>query len=428
MISLPQPDRALQSSLERLAALGVIPQAAPTLRRATRAMEAALQEAVLIEIPAFRESHNPQILPELKDHSRGHVIEILRLFDGGEIGDFAFVKIHARRRAEQRFPLEASLHGYRCGHRVMSRWLRDGAAAAAPERAREAVDAVADFSIEYTNAISAAMTAEYVAYTRLIEAVEGDRRTELLNALLSGYDESDGRIARVLKASGYLDQRQSYGVIAVRTPVAAEMDAPGRAQRILAALSDLFAPTNIKILSGIRNSHVIAVASALRRQSGWTAPETHLAERLAPLLMQLGPAVLAGLSADRPSTASIPKALREALAALDFASVDRRVVPFSALPVKSLLLHAGGEHVRSAAPAWVAALMAADAKAAGNFVRTLSALADADLNVQGAGRRLGVHANTVYARLQRIRDLTGLDGQRHHELVELLLAVECARI
>ena len=84
--------------------------------------------------------------------------------------------------------------------------------------------------------------------------------------------------------------------------------------------------------------------------------------------------------------------------------------------------------MRSAAPAWVAPLLAADAKAGGNLVRTLSALADADLNVQKAGRRLEVHPNTVYARLQRIRDVTGLDGQRHHDLVELLLAAECARI
>jgi sugar diacid utilization regulator len=103
-------------------------------------------------------------------------------------------------------------------------------------------------------------------------------------------------------------------------------------------------------------------------------------------------------------------------------------VPFSALPVRSLLVHAGGEHVRSASPAWIAALLAADEKAAGNLVRTLAALADSDLNVQGAGRLLSVHANTVYARLQRIRDLTGLDGQRLHDLVELLLAAECVRM
>ncbi len=352
----------------------------------------------------------------------------MRLFSGGEPGDLAFVEAHARRRAEQRFPLEATLHAYRCGHRAISRWLRDAAATACPQGAHQAIDAIADFAIEYTNVISAVMTSGYVAHTRLIEAAEGDLSAELLNILLAGYDESDGRIVRLLKSAGYLDQRQSYCVVGVRTPIAVELDNPERAQRLLAALANLFAPTPIRVLAGLRNSRVVAVASALRRQSGWTAPQTNLAERLAPLLMQLGPSVLAGVSADRPSTASIPGALREATAALEFASVDRRVVSFAELPVRSLLLHAGGEYVRSAAPPWIAALIAADGKAGGALLQTLAALADADLNIQKAGRRLEVHPNTIYARLQRIREATGLDGQRHHDLVELLLAAECARI
>ena len=250
---------------------------------------------------------------------------------------------------------------------MISRWLRDAAAAVRPQGAHEAVDAIADFAIEYTNVISAAMTSEYVAHTRLIEAAEGDRGAELLNIMLSGYDESDGRIARLLKSAGYLDQRQSYCVVGVQTPIPGELENPERANRILASLADLFAPTNIRVLAGLRDLRVIAIASALRRQSGWTAPQTSLAERLTSLLMQLGPSVLVGVSADRPSTAWIPKALREAAAALDFASVDRRVVLFSALPVRSLLVHAGGEYVRSAAPSWIASLLAADGKAGGDL-------------------------------------------------------------
>jgi DNA-binding PucR family transcriptional regulator len=419
--------RALLQTLERLDALSVIPDVAPALRRSAAAVETALRDAVLGEVAGFSDSRNPQILPDLKAHSKDHVAEVTRLFGGEAPNDFAFVRAHARRRAEQRFPLEVSLHAYRCGHRVLSRWLRDAAAGARPESAREAVDAIADFAIEYTDVISAVMTSEYVAHTRLIEAAEGDRSAELLNILLAGYDESDGRIARLLKAAGYLDQRQSYCLIAARTPIAGELESRERAQRLLAALADLFAPASIRLLAGLRNGRVVAVASALRRQSGWTAPQTSLAERMSALLMQLGPSVLIGVSADRPSTASIPKALREASAALDFASVDRRVVLFSTLPVRSLLVHAGGEYVRSAAPAWIEALLVADAKADGALVKTLTALADADLNVQLAGRLLELHPNTVYARLLRIKDITGFDGRRCRDLLELLLAVECAR-
>jgi hypothetical protein len=417
----PPLDRALAA----LVGLDVIPSAAVALRRSAEPVEVSLSEAILGEVAAFTESRNPQILPDLKAHVAAHVAEVLRLYESAEAGDLAFVKSHARRRAEQRFPLEALLHAYRCSHRTLSRWLRDAAAATCR---RDASAATADFVLEYINAASSVLAAEYVAHTRLVEAAERDRGAELLDLLLGGYDESDGRIARLLKAAGYLDQRQSYCVVAVRTPIASEMENSERARRVQAALADVFTPTNVRLLAGPRGVHVVAVASALRRQSGWTAPQSPLAQRILPLLLQLGPSVLVGVSTDRPSTASIPRALREAVAALDFASVDRRVVAFADLPVRSLLVHAGGEYVRSVAPAWVADLLGADARAGGALARTLAALAEADLNVQKAGRALGVHANTVYARLSRIRDLTGLDGQRHHQLVELLLALECARI
>ena len=217
------------------------------------------------------------------------------------------------------------------------------------------ITAIADFAGEYTNIVSAAMTSEYVEQTRVLAAAERDRGAELLGALLAGYDESDGRIARLLKSSGYLEQRQSYCVVAARSANAGEMEQPARVQRIIASLSDLIAATNIRALAGARGAAVIAVMSTSRRQSGWTAPQTNLAERLQSLLLQWGPAVLVGVSADQPSTSAIPKALREATVALEFASVARRVVQFSALPARSLLVHAGGEFLRATQPAWAAA-------------------------------------------------------------------------
>ena len=112
--------------------------------------------------------------------------------------------------------------------------------------------------------------------------------------------------------------------------------------------------------------------------------------------------------------------------ALEHASVGRRVVEFSGLTLHSLVLHKGGEFVRTVLPQWAHELAAADVAAQGHLVETLRAVAEANLNVQGAGRVLGLHPNTVYARLQRIKDVTDLDGRRHHDLVELLLAVDCA--
>jgi hypothetical protein len=249
-----------------------------------------------------------------------------------------------------------------------------------------------------------------------------------LNILLSGYDESDGRVARLLKRAGYLEQRQSYCVAVAQSVNASEMENHARAQRIASAIADAVAATSIRVLAGVRNNLVTAVLSDRRRLSGWTAPQADLALRIRPMLLALGPAVLIGISADHPSTSFLPKALHEATIALDFASVSKGVVQFAELPIRGLLVHRGAGYVRSAPPAWAAKLADADAKAEGSLVQTLRAVAEADMNVQKAARLLGKHPNTVYTRIERIRDLTGLDGQRYHDLTELLLAADCWRV
>jgi DNA-binding PucR family transcriptional regulator len=417
----------LNSVLKRLAVSDVVPQAAARLAANMRNAGAELRKAVLAEVPAFSNSGNPDILPGLDQHARDHMAEMLRLFSGEAVGEFEFLVAHAHRRAEQRFPLEATLHAYRIAHRVLSHWLRDAAVATGPENLEQAISAVADFSIEYTNLISSIATAEYVAHTRMLAEAEGDRRAELLSILLSGYDESDGRVAMVLKRAGYLEQRQAYCVIAAQATNASEMENPARAQRIANAISDAMAGTLIRTLAGVRGNLVNAVLSDRRRQSGWTAPQSGLAERIRPLLLTLGPSVLIGMSADHPSTSFLPKALQEAAMALDFASAAERVVQFTHLPIRALLVRRSADNVRDALPAWANALANADAKASGTLTQTLRAIGEADMNVQKAARAIGKHPNTIYARLGRIKDVTGLDGQRFGDLTDLLLAADCLR-
>jgi hypothetical protein len=418
---------SLRQILSLLVETGVIPHAVSALERSMHIARGGLRDAVLAEISAFSTSGNPEILPGLDQHVADHVQEIRRLFAGGEVCGFEFIKIHARRSAEQRFPLEAILHAYRCGHRILSTWLREAALATGPKSLEQAVSAVADFAIEYTNIISSLAASEYVAHTRVLAEAEGDRRTELLNILLSGYDESDGRVAQLLKRAGYLEQRQAYCVVVAQSTNAAEMENRARAQRIANAISEAMDATPVRTLTGVRNNLVTAVLADKRRQSGWTAVQSNLAERIRPLLLVLGPAVLVGVSADHPSTSFLPKAFHQATIALDFASVTNRVVQFSDLPIRDLLVHHGTDHVQAAPPSWIAALVSADAKADGTLIQTLRAVADADLNIQKAARNLGRHPNTVYTRIERIRDLTGLNGQRYRDLTELLLAADCWR-
>jgi len=415
----------LRQTLEALRGIGVVPAAGAALDAGTTEAGETLHQTVLDEIPAFSESGNPDVLPELVSHASEHIREIRRLIGGGATGNFGFVKAHARRRAEQKFPLEATLHAYRCGHKVLSHWMRDAATATVRNNVEQVLSAVADFSIEYTDTISTIAAAEYVAQTRLLAEAEGDRRTELLSILLSGYDESDGRVAKLLKRAGYLEQRQSFCVALAQSVDPGEMENPARAQRLAEATSQAIVNSPVRTLVGIRDNVVTTVFSDTRRLSGWTVPQTTLAERVRSQLLKLGPAALVGISTDQPSTSHIPKALHEAQMALDFASVTERVVQFADLPIRRLLLHVAGDQVQSALPVWTEDFLAADMKARGALVATLQAYADADMNVLKAARAISVHPNTIYTRLQRIEDLTGLDGQRYHALTELLLAADC---
>jgi len=425
-MALPTSLNILRRSLAHLSGLGLVPQLHAALVPRAGETAQALCDAILAEIPAFSASANPEVLPRLASHAREHVDEICRLFAEGNLGDFGFVRDHARQRAEQHFPLELSLHAYRCGHRVLSQWLRAAVTATLTARTEQAVAAVADFSIEYANAISVIAAAEYVARTRALAEAEGNQRTELLTILLSGFDEADGRVARLLKRAGYLEQRQAYCVVLAQPVNAAEMDHPERAQRIIAALGDAVAGTSIRLLAGVRNNVVTAILSDLRRQSGWTAPRSTLAQRVHGLLQVLGPSVLVGISADHPSTAFLPRARSEAEIALDFAGVASRVQLFNALPVRNLLVRGGADGIRARPPQWLSDLLDADQQSRGALIATLRALADADMNVQQAARQMGKHANTLYARLERIREITVRDGQHYHDLTELLLGADCA--
>ncbi|MGH8598303.1 MAG: hypothetical protein ACREXT_16750, partial [Gammaproteobacteria bacterium] len=320
---------ALAQGLVRLAEIGVVPRVATALDRGIPDVTRSLCQVVTAEVPAYSASGNPEVLPDLERHTGEHILEIRRLFAGGHIGDFQFVRTYGHRRAAQRFPLEAMLHAYRCCHKILAQWMRDATTAAAVGDFERAVPAIADFAIEYTNTISTILAAEYVEQARALAEAEGDRRTELLNILLAGFDEADGRVGRLLKRAGYFDQRQSFCVALAQSTEPLEMENPDRAQRIVEAIAKAAGTLHIRSLVGIRNNAVTAVLSDTRRLSGWTAPQTKLAARTRPALMLLGPAVLIGISSDQPSTAFIPKALHEASIALDFASVAERVVLFS---------------------------------------------------------------------------------------------------
>ena len=421
-------DAGLLRALAALFHLGLAKRVAAALDPVSETLARQLCQVMVDQVPAFSTSGNPELLPDFERHTQAHVAELRRLLGGAGAPDLAFVRAHARRRAAQRFPLEALLQAYRRLPAVLSIWVRSGTVAAGARNREPGLAAMDALGAEYAGAVGIAAATAYVEQTRVLAEAEGDQRNELLNILVSGYDEADARVARLLKRAGYLEQRLSFCIALAQSTDPLEMENPPRGQRIGEAIVDAVAALPVRALVGLKGNLITAVFSDVRRVSGWTAPQAGLAERVLPRLLTLGPSVLIGLSTDQPSSAFIPRGVHEATVALDFAGVAERVVSFAALPIRRLLVHRGADYVQAALPTWFARLRDADTKSQGALMKTLRALADADMNVQRAARELGVHANTLHARLQRVSDLTGLFPQRYHDLTHLLLAADCGRI
>jgi len=418
---------ALNDALRRVAGTPALAAAIDRVAGNAGAIAAQLQQAILAGVSEFSKSRNPDLLPELAHHGREHVEEIVRLLRGGAIGRFEFVHEHARRRAEQRFPLEATLHAYRSGHKVLSRWLRESALSVASpaEDAQRAIAGIVDFAMEYTDAISTEFAGTYSSHSLLLADVAGDQRSQLLQILLDGHDEADMRAARLLRDAGFLDERQSFCVALARSVDPTEMLNASRARRLADSVEQIVAEMAVRRIIDIHTNKVTMVFAAVRRDSGWTAPRRSLAKRMRDALSFVGNAALIGISNDVPSTSHIPTGYREAATALELASVSQRVVQFSEIPLRRLLLHFAAEDFRRVLPAWANAFHEADDIAGGALAATLRAYAGTDMNVLKAAQTLGVHPNTVYARLQRIFDISGLQARSYDALTDLLIVCDC---
>jgi sugar diacid utilization regulator len=198
-----------------------------------------------------------------------------------------------------------------------------------------------------------------------------------------------------------------------------------RARRMADAIDVIVADMGIRRVIDVHNNRVTMVCSAVSRESGWTAPRSSLARQLRTELARVGNAALIGVSNDVPATAHIPTALREAEAALELATVAHRVVQFAEIPLRRLLLHFAAPELHRVLPAWTGALRDADQRAEGALVATLHAYADTDMNVLKAAQTLGVHPNTIYARLQRIQEISGLRATSFNALNDLLAVSDC---
>jgi hypothetical protein len=126
---------------------------------------------------------------------------------------------------------------------------------------------------------------------------------------------------------------------------------------------------------------------------------------------RIGPARVAaaglGISSTAAELAGLPERLEEARIAVEFAATARPLVHFADIDLSEFLIRRTDRAALRLVPEWAAEWMSGGA--AGELSRTVRVFTECSLNVKQTARRLGVHTNTVYFRLNRIHKLTGLD-------------------
>ena len=127
-----------------------------------------------------------------------------------------------------------------------------------------------------------------------------------------------------------------------------------------------------------------------------------------------------GVSLDTTEVARLPESLEQARLALEFASATQPLMHFADIDLPEFLIRRADKTALRLIPEWTRHFTPVEGRQAGELSRTIRAFVECSLNVKQTARCLGVHANTIYFRLNRINKLTGI-GPRTFSGTSLLL-------
>jgi hypothetical protein len=343
------------------------------------------------------------LLLQLHDPRQHHTAELSRLGRAGE------------RQAEMGVPLEVLLSAYRLAARVV--W-QEVIGEAGRERELEpaTVLAVSEQVLDYLDQISGAVGRAYLETRERLMRQRDRDRDRVLQRLLVGDVGGD---VRRLAATLDLQLAPPYRVLACWVPPGIDADPILDSQwKAAGALLVVDEPgTWIALVRADADVARLANAAARTLDRERRGEDKHGV----PLRIGVGP-----VAQRLEDVADAARRARRALAVgarLDPDALvhdDRNVGIFSALSADPEELRAHVEHV-------LGPLLEGGRTRPGMLLETLEALVGTR-GVNEAAAQLGIHRHTVVYRLQRLRDLLGIDlddpGQRHR----LWLALQAARL
>jgi sugar diacid utilization regulator len=206
-----------------------------------------------------------------------------------------------------------------------------------------------------------------------------------------------------------------------RVRAVAERGARAVVSRSIAALSDR---------DGTVGAEVLLLVPGGEEPLAARAPEAVLREHEAALA---GYTFAIGRSRIAEDPVDLPRAVSEALLAANVAqgSSDGPALAFEQTGAYRLLLSAMSENPAELQRFYaetVEPLVAYDEQYETDLMRTLETFLEADGNVAGTAQRLFTHRHTIYYRLERVRDLSGLDVSSSDGREKLSLGLKSMRV
>jgi DNA-binding PucR family transcriptional regulator len=278
------------------------------------------------------------------------------------------------------------------------------------------------------------MIASEVERVRAPERASESAAADFLRAMLSReLTEREELLARARELS--LDVVEGASMIVARAHPQAPTDEGWRA-RVRAVAERGARAVSSRSIAALSEREGIVGAEVLLLVPGG---EEALAARAADAVLREMEASLSGYTfavgrsriAEDP--ADLPRAAGEALLAANVAqgSADGAALAFEQTGAYRLLLSAMSENPSELQRFYsetVEPLVAYDEQYETDLVQTLETFLEADGNVAGTAQRLFTHRHTIYYRLERVRELSGLDVSSSDGREKLSLGLKSMRV
>jgi PucR C-terminal helix-turn-helix domain/GGDEF-like domain len=373
--------------------------------------------AMRAEIAAYRD-RDERFYDDVRDQVARHYRAQLSAFLADRpvtVEDISFVRCAASRRARAGFPLAEYMNAFRVGEQVF--WAAVVECAGDGADAHDAALALALPLMRYCDFASTHAAQAYVEFQQYVVADAERERRDLLELLLAGELPSRGPLLSAARGHGIARDARMMVVAAVVVEPRQDADAPHVGSAVIASTS----LRESRPLVMVRQAEIVGIVAL-----GADRDAKPLCDRIDALqarLCQEGIALAIGMSTVAAGVAELPRAYREARAALEAAGESGGVAALARLtPFEYLALRADDTARRLVDPRLREFLD--DDRARGRVLTTtIRAFAAADLNLRAAAERLQVHPNTAQYRLRRIEERSGRNPRRLADLLDLIVAI-----